>query len=127
MRGQAGGTAATGCFALSAYCRRQACFHTVQRPILMIDLPSYLKELSVALVCLAAGDSGSGAPRPGHVDVSNLEGLHRWLGALYNDHRLLYALLGVALIMAGGALLGLLMEGALSLLGWGTKRIEHVE
>ena len=74
---------------------------------------------------LASGGGASAVART--VDVTKLHGLSRWVGNLYNDHRLLYALLSVGIVMAFGLLFGILVEAVLSKLGYGTTSMEHVE
>ncbi len=61
------------------------------------------------------------------VDLSGLSGLSRSLATLYNDHRLLYALVTVAVLWICGALLGVAIEQVLAALGKGTERLEHSE
>ncbi len=63
----------------------------------------------------------------GKVDLSGLHGLSRWLVGLYNDHRLLYAFLTVAILWMTGILLGVGIEHALRLLGRETERLDLTE
>lgn len=75
--------------------------------------------LSVAVLA----DAGAG----GKVDVSHLHGLSRRLVGLYNDHRLLYALVTVIILWAAGMLLGVGIEFVLRLLGRETERLDLTE
>ncbi len=64
------------------------------------------------------------ASAAGKVDVSGLHGASRWIVSLYNDHRLLYAFLTVAVLWTAGVLLGVGIEFLLRLLGRETERLD---
>ena len=72
-------------------------------------------------VCAAAQGEGGGAGAP------QAQGIKAWIAALYRENRLLYGLLSVLIVLIVGALLGVLTEAVLALLGRGTKPIEHIE
>ena len=59
--------------------------------------------------------------------ASQLGALSRWVVQLHEDHRLLYALFAVGVLWLTGLLLGASIEFVLTLLGWGTRRLEMSE
>lgn len=73
-----------------------------------------------ALALLVAAAAGAAGPeRPG--------GLSGWVLSLYEEHRFLYAVLAVGLLLGAGALLGIAIERVLELVGMGTEELEHAE
>ena len=62
----------------------------------------------------AAGDT---------VDISRLNGFSRWLGMLYNEHRIIYALTSVVVVVAIGVVLGLSMEFILARIGSEKRKV----
>lgn len=76
---------------------------------------------------LAAG-SGHAAPgASGKVETAGLEGLSLWVAQLHNDRRAAYAFGVVAVLLIAGALLGVLSEAALSLIGCHSTPLERIE
>ena len=63
----------------------------------------------------------------GEADASRVHGLSRWLVYLHNDHRVLYAVVTVAMLLASGAALGLATEFLLALAGRETERLDVTE
>jgi hypothetical protein len=72
---------------------------------------------------LLAGESSPA----GEVDASRLGPVTGWLRGLYEDHRFFYALLAVVTLLGAGALLGILTEGFLALIGMETEELDHAE
>ncbi len=73
-----------------------------------------------ALRLLVAATGGAAGP-------GRLGGLSGWVLSLYEEHRFLYAVLAVALLLGAGALLGIAIERVLELVGMGTEELEHAE
>ncbi|MGD2173899.1 MAG: hypothetical protein PVJ27_00715 [Candidatus Brocadiaceae bacterium] len=58
---------------------------------------------------------------------AELSGLSAWLRGVFDDHRLAYAFLTVAALLGAGALMGVLTEAFLSLIGMETEEVDHAE
>ncbi|MFO8006478.1 MAG: hypothetical protein R6V05_01950 [Candidatus Brocadiia bacterium] len=61
------------------------------------------------------------------VEPERLTGLSRWVLSLYDEHRFLYALLAVGLLLGAGAVLGIVIERLLMFVGMGTEELDHAE
>jgi len=82
---------------------------------------SLLNALRTLLVHLSAGRMA------GEADMSRLGPVSGWLRGLYDEHRLFYALLAVVTLLGAGALLGILIEAFLTLIGMETEELDHAE
>jgi len=71
----------------------------------------------------AGGDGGG----PRKVHPEDMEGFNRWLWDSSDDHRVLFALGTVVVLLTAGVVIGLLAEVILTKLGLGTKAIENHE
>jgi hypothetical protein len=81
------------------------------------------------LVPMAAAASG-GEPATAlehHVDVSKLTGSNLLLANLYNDHRVLYAVVTTAAMAFFGIAIAFTVDGLLSRLGLKASKVEHRE
>ena len=72
-----------------------------------------------------AGENGGAVERT--VNISRLRGFSRWLGVLYNDHRVIYAFISLGIMIAMGLVIGLTVESILTKLGYQTGKTDHTE
>ncbi len=75
----------------------------------------------------AAGHGEPGAPIARVVDTSELTGLARWIGELYNANLWLYGLTVVLTMMLMGLVLGFGLDRLLELAGLNLGKLEHDE
>lgn len=85
--------------------------------LLLIFFPSYL----------AFAHGAEGEPIPDTVPLDKLSGITLWLAQLYNDDKLLFALLVTVTMGIVGLLLGLLTDLFLKLFGLDVSKIAHHE
>jgi len=85
--------------------------------ILFLFIPSY--------IALAGGAEGE--PIPNTVKLDNLSGFSLWLAQLYNDEKLLFALLVTASMGVIGYIIGFLTDLVLKILGLDVSKIAHHE
>jgi len=64
---------------------------------------------------------------PSEVDISKLVGFNRWLVVIYNDHKWLYAILGLILVGIVALILSFLTDWIMGKLGYKSERMEHRE
>jgi hypothetical protein len=62
-----------------------------------------------------------------HVDITNLTGIRLWIVNLYNDERLLFAILVTVTMAVIGMSIALIADVILKLLGLEVTKIEHHE
>ncbi|MCX7737298.1 MAG: hypothetical protein N2319_11370 [Candidatus Kapabacteria bacterium] len=74
-----------------------------------------------------AGGGGEGEPIPNQVPLDNLSGISLWLAQLYNDDKLLFALLVTATMGIVGYLIGVLTDLVLKIFGLDVSKIAHHE
>ena len=92
-------------------------------------MPRPVALATLWLLPMLARASG-GEPATGlvhHVDTSRLSGLNLLLGQLYNDQRLLYAIVTTAAMAALGVCIAFFVDLLLGQLGFRVTRGEHRE
>lgn len=82
-----------------------------------IFIPSYL----------ALAHGGEGEPIPDKVPLDKLSGITLWLAQLYNDDKLLFALLVIVIMVIVGLILGVLTDLFLKIFGMDVSKIAHHE
>ncbi len=75
----------------------------------------------------ALAHGGEGEPIPDQVSLENLSGITLWLAQLYNDEKLLFALLVTFSMGIIGIILGFLTDIVLKIFGLDVSKIAHHE
>lgn len=76
--------------------------------------------------CLASGGH-EGEPIPGKVPLDKLSGISLWLAQLYNDDKVLFAILVTASMGLIGLIIGNITDLILKIFGLDVSKISHNE
>ena len=90
----------------------------------------YLLLVTITLFCpsyLFAGEKGNENAITNKVDTSNLSGISLWLVNLYNEERVVFALVVTLSMAVIGILIAKIADLVLKLVGFETTKIEHHE